>query len=367
MNKIKITKNKGKTKVTYTARIQVNGERRNITRSSKKEVEKAVKEMYNQTEHGIVAVQQKPKEKITLNQWFELWIREYKELTVKESTLECYKGTYKKHVSQSLGKMYLEDITPENLQIFFNRLIKSKNLKSSSIQRIQAIISCMFKQAFINERIEKNPCERIQRVKKGDTQEKNVLETEHEQQFLSYFKNETYKNVCIIALYTGMRANEILGLTWEHVDFEKNVIHVRYSLYYKNKNNYKLVNPKTRTSIRDIPMTKNICELLQKLKKGCSKGFVFSNGEGKPFDYHSVDRYIVRAIKKMNADGIPVEHMSLHSFRHTFSSRCVLFGMSPKVVQTVMGHSDIGLTMNLYTHCQDEQKQKEMTLLENIV
>lgn len=367
MNKINITKNKGKKKTTYTARIQINGVRRNITRSSKKEVEKAVKEMFYQVENGIVAVEEKPKEKITLNQWFEIWIREYKELTVKESSVESYKRWYLNHIYPKLGTLCLQDINAERLQRYFNELIRKANLSSSSVQYIKVIMNDILEQAFINEHIVKNPCKQVKKIKKDKPKEKNLLSLENEKQFLRYFKNETYKNVCIVALYTGMRVNEILGLTWENIDFDKKLIHVRHSLYYKNKQNYKLTPPKSSSSVRDIPMLSNVCELLQELKKDRSKGFVFQTKDNKPIDYTSINRRIGVIVERMNKDGILVEHMTMHCFRHTFATRCIKQGMTPQTLKTIMGHSTLAITMDLYAHVEIDTKQLEMLKLENII
>lgn len=365
--KINVVKNKGKKKTTYTARIQIDGVRKSITKETKKEVEKAIKEMYYQVETGleVVTVKQKPRERITLDTWFEIWIKEYKELTVKARSVDNYKRWYRNHISPMLGGKYIDDITVERLQNFFNNLSREKALSSSSIQYTQTLINNMLKQAYINERIDKNPCEHVQKVKRDKPKKKNLLNLEHEKTFFNYFNNENFKNVCVMALYTGMRANEILALKWEDIDIENKIIHVRHTLVYKNKQNYKLTSPKSETSLRDIPMTSNVYKLLQ-LKKDDSTGFVF-NEYGIPFNYNAINTELNCIIKKMNEDGIPIKHISMHSFRHTFTTRCIENGMTPKVLQTILGHADVSLTMNLYTHCQDKQKQKEMMVLENII
>lgn len=352
-------------KKSYVGRVQVDGRRQTVTSDNLKDLQKAMQKLKYELENGLY---QKPvkKERLTLNEWFNIWIKDYKSIRVKKSTLEVYKTYYKNHIKNKFGNMYIDTISVEDVQLFINRLAKS-NLKSNTIDLIIITFSNMLKQAYINERIEKNPFNHIVKPKKDEPKKKNLLDLHQEKIFLNYCDNELYKNIFVVALYTGMRVNEILGLTWANVDFNKKLIHVKHTLVYKNKNSYYLSSPKSKTSRRDIPILKNVYDILENLyQHQDANAFVF-NKNGTPLQMMSLNSYINKKVQKMQKDGINIKHLTMHSFRHTFATRCIRQGVTPQTLKTILGHSTLSMTMDLYAHVETDTKQSEMEKLEGII
>lgn len=353
-------------KKVYVGRVQVNGKRHTITKDNLKELKKAMDTLKYELENNIYNEPTK-REKTTLDIWFDIWLKDYKTIRVKQATIEIYTRIYKKHIMPSFGTSYIDEIGVEQVQRFINKLANN-NLSSNTISLVIAVFGSMLKQACINERITKNPFNHIIIPKKNEPKQKNILSLEHEKIFLSYCTDKLYKNVYVMALYTGMRVNEILGLTWNDIDFNKKLIHVRHTLKYKSKDNYYLSTPKSKTSKRDVPMLSNILTLVQEMKTNAAgaNDFVF-NQKGKPLAYVATNIHLDKILKQMQKDGINIKHLSMHSFRHTFATRCIKKGIQPNTLKVILGHSSLTMTMDLYTHVEEDTKQIEMQKLESII
>lgn len=236
----------------------------------------------------------------------------------------------------------------------------------------------MFKQAVRNGIVLKNPVELVTLPRKEEQDEMRVLSEEEQKIFLEYAKESIYYDAYVTALATGMRNGELRALRWEDLDFENKIIHVRKTLIYipKRKEKYKLDLPKTSSSVRDIPMLDNISKLLKEHRKKQieyrmmlgdkwrpQKGFenlVFTGMFGRCisstafyYDLGSIERRIQK-------DKIPFDHIYPHTLRHTFATRGLENGIPPKVMQALLGHTSISMTLDIYSHVLPDTKAKEL-------
>ena len=228
--------------------------------------------------------------------------------------------------------------------------------------------------------IQKNPVERTVMPKLEEDTEWRVLTKEEQTLFLKYCKETYYGDIFEVALATGMRNGEIRALEWSDVDFENRIIHVTGTMIYTDQK-YKKGSPKTKSSRRDIPMLDNVYRILKERRKqqlsnkmllgkewNVTDGLddlVFTTGFGGVLSGNTLKYYLNHIQELILRDEHEFEHIHVHTLRHTFATRCIENGMPPQVLKTIMGHSSLAMTMDLYSHVLPDTKAEEMKKIAN--
>lgn len=179
-------------------------------------------------------------------------------------------------------------------------------------------------------------------------------------------------NICLVSAELSIRRD---------IDYSNKVIHIRKTLVYLPTDEgmkFKMQTPKTRKSVRDIPLLENIEKILRRqyieqkkrimmmgdrwapLEEEGLNNLIFTTEYGTPIDRNMITRTLHQIVNKMNRSGISIEQFSPHAMRHSFATRCFERGIPAKVVQEVLGHSSLNMTMDLYTHVISDMKQSEM-------
>ena len=196
-------------------------------------------------------------------------------------------------------------------------------------------------------------------------------------------KDTFYYNLYVVAIDTGMRIGELIGLQWSDVDFEKKVVHVRRSLCYFRKDGkyvFEWHDTKTHNSKRTIPLTTRAMEALKKqrvrgqeilLKNAQTaqdeyKNLVFVTRNNRPTQQFIVQECMDVTTRRIQKEHPEFERFSPHCFRHTFATRAIENGMQPKSVQKLLGHGSLQLTMDLYCHVTDDTLFDEMRKMEAV-
>lgn len=194
---------------------------------------------------------------------------------------------------------------------------------------------------------------------------------EQQNLFMKYAKESYLYNLFAVMLRTGMRNGEIRGLKYTDIDRKKNVLHVQRTLKYIENIGYIEDTPKTKTSKRDIPLTPDILKLLEEqwrfwdFEITIFDRYLFCNENGEPLHSDRIQTEINRTIRKIHADGYEFERITPHVFRHTFATRAIEAGMPPQVLKTILGHSSLAMTMDLYSHVLPDTKAEEMEKIAN--
>ncbi len=331
------------------------------------ETKKRMNDLRYKLEHGMFV----QKEKMTFEQWFNIWMNEYKINCVKNSTYNSYYKYYNGTIKEKLGGYNISDIRGEHIQNLYNVMI-SKNYAVSTIKIVSTVLNGCFQQALKNGLIERNPVALAELPRQIEKKIRPVMTKEQQDIFMRYAKDSYLYNFFAVMLRTGMRSGEMRGLKYTDIDKKRKVIHVQRTLKYIEGQGYLEDTPKTRTSIRDIPLTEDTRILLERQKNFWGFGveridrYLFCNEEGRPLSRERVQSEIDRTIKRIEESGYKFPRITSHVFRHTFATRAIEGGMPPQVLKAILGHSSLAMTMDLYSHVLPDTKAKEMEKIEKV-
>lgn len=291
-----------------------------------------------------------------------------------------------------MGMKYINEIRGEHIQKLYNEL-SDQGYSNATIKLGRAILSGCLKQAVKNKLIERNPVEIADLPRQTEKKERQAMTREQQALFMEYAKESYLHNYFEVMLRTGMRSGELRGLIYARdIDKKNKVIHVQRTLKYGNVQGYKIPQnmivkkeyqekvgatfftdaPKTASSRRDIPMTAEIERCLDAqrsywgFKVDSLDRFLFCTETGDPLSKERVQSEINRIIKRIREDGYDFPHITSHVFRHTFATRAIEAGMQPQVLKTILGHSSLAMTMDLYSHVLPDTKAQEMEKIANI-
>lgn len=288
------------------------------------------------------------------------------------STKEKYSGVFKNYIEHSpIYNIKLIDLSAADIQNYYNYLIK-KGKSPSNIRTLHKIINPCIRYAYNNNRIIKNVSSSIvlpSNKKLEKSKEVKPFTLEEQFKFIEAIKDDDLEMLFLTALDTGLRQGELFALTWNDIDFENKCIKVKKS-YRKVKNidngkREEVVGPpKTKNSIRNVPIPEHLIIKLKKyrikqkaLKLKMSnlyndKNLVFCNMYGNYLDGSNVLKRFKRILKNNG-----IKEIKFHDLRHTYATRLFELGENPKTVQELLGHSDISITLDTYTHVLDDVKE----------
>lgn len=301
---------------------------------------------------------------MTLDKWFDIWLD-----TCKKNCRNSTKGSYVTHykrIQEELGWRKLTSLNLIVMQEAFNKL-KTDNARKNS----KKILVDMLNKAVDTDLLVKNVAKQINTViSKEEKKERRVLTLKETELFLKQAQGTFYENLFILALETGLRVGELSALQWEDIDFKNKVIHVRHTLCYFNKNGkyvFEMHDTKTNNGKRTIPLTAKAinslkCQKLQKQKiilKGKTakeefQNLVFVTKNNQPTQQFLINQCMQLVIQNINKAGIDFAPFTLHTLRHTFATRAIEYGMNPKILQKLLGHGTLQMTMGLYCHVTED-------------
>lgn len=376
-----IQKKNGVYEARYVDRF---GKRKSVSGKDLKDVKRRFRQAIyeNQQEINI-------KEDIKLNDWYEKWMNVYKYNVIRDNSKRHYNHIFRNHISPYLGNFYIKDITQLQIRELIKKLDK-EGYQYETKNKVRLLLLDMFNKAMIDEFVKRNPAKGIS-IKRDEEKEIRVLSVEDQSDFFDCCKGTFYDNLFCVAISTGMRVGELAALRWEDIDFENKVIRVRRTLVYQkydedDKKTFHFELPKTKTSIRDIPinrqceialkkqyMQKNVVKMKAPVEKKVDEQFgdlLFTTKFNTPLNSQIVCDAIKKIVDEVNLTRDITEEMevfSAHCFRHSFATRCFEGGIKPKTVQKYLGHATLQMTMDLYTSVLKEHQMSEMEKLDEVL
>ena len=326
---------------------------------------------------------------MTVEMWFENWITSYKEGIVAQNTIKNYKNRYNINIKNAIGNMQLNEVKQIHCQKILNKMSDSGRYSQGTIELCKTTLHALFKDAVESNYLLKNPAEGLKMrrltLEEMEDNERRVLSREEQKTFLKYAEGTYYYNAYCFALETGLRVGEIGALSDEDIDFEAKCLHVRHTLLYdKNKGGFYIGLPKSRHSIRIVPLTDAAVAALERQKTLMAKAkakstnwnsdwdkLIFRSNNGNPVGASTYRGMIARIVANINLDRqikskeegseyVEFEAMGMHTLRHSFATRAIENGVNPKSLQKILGHSTLSITMDLYVHVLDDQIFLEM-------
>ena len=303
--------------------------------------------------------------------WLLEWLENYVKPTAKHRTFIRYGEILENHVISDIGDLELAEITPYVLQCYVTRLLNTGNLKngkglsSNSVNAIITVIQTSLKTAYMLGLSEQYIGDKIKRPKASEKviDSLSLAEQKRIEEYIieKLEKEKTQYFGILLCLYTGLRLGELLALEWNDVDFVKNEIYVNKTCHYL-KNSQGLFartigTPKTKSSIRTVPLPKQLTPYLRIVKKKSRSTHIVSNGENL-ISIRSYQRTFSALLRRLN-----ISHRGFHSLRHTFATRALECGMDVKTLSEILGHKSPTITLNRYAHSLTDHKKEMMNRL----
>lgn len=317
---------------------------------------------------------------MTVDAWFNRWLKDVVGNRAP-NTLRNYRERYEHNVQPFIGSMLLRDVKPMDCQMILNAM--ESDYAGSTIRQTYMTMGTFFKSAKDNGFIDRHPMDGVRYTKPvRAVDDIHFLTVAEQKQFLDAAKHSHNYAQYALILETGLRTGEMIGLTWDAIDWEKHTLTVNKTLEYRHKQGvWRAGPPKTESSYRTIPLTDTAYDILREIydtreyrkeskdlstvltfmdrktgqkRKLVMRDLVFINWRtGMPAKNSSYDTHLYKL-----CDDAGIERFCMHALRHTYATRAIESGMQPKVLQKLLGHASITTTMNRYVHVTDDSMKK---------
>ena len=351
-------------------RFTVDGKRYSVYGRTSKDIQKKEQELRQQIQQGLYM----DNRNITLDQYFKEW-KVAKRGSVKPNTIRAYSCFYNNHISPVLGKKKVQKIERREV-LKLQRAIKDHK-SANTANRVVVVLNILLKDAVRDEIIIKNPAESIKPLKISDNARDTIHRalTEEEQAcFMEELKSDHYYSFIAFLLCTGMRTGEAAALTWSDIDYKQNVIHITKTGTLSENGEQVIGAPKSKAGMRDIPMNDTIKTVLRDHRERfygdmlpMGNLLVFTSIYDKMIRSKAVNDAIHDALERLDKKlekkeegGLHIEPFTAHALRDTFATRYIEQGGTPQTLKTILGHSSLAMTMDLYSHVLPNTKQEEM-------
>ncbi|WP_394276312.1 tyrosine-type recombinase/integrase [Luteococcus sp.] len=324
--------------------------RKYVSARTKAEAQQKIRELTRLAEEGRIIPGRVP----TLEAWMNRYLDEVAAPTVRPSTLNRYRQETRLYIVPNLGRVKLDKLTPQHISDFYRTMLK--RLAAGSVRRLHALLRRALTVAVRWKIIPTNPVLSVDppSIRRAEITPWSLDETKS---FLTFVENRPMAARWQLGVALGMRQGEVLGLSWSDIDFEGRTLRISKALQYQPGAGLRLVEPKTAQSRRTVALPDHVVTSLEKHREDqevqrqtagdswIETGLVFTTSHGTPYsprnDYRTFKTLVAQA-------GLP--EIRLHDLRHTAASNMLTRGVQARVVMETLGHSQISLTMNTYSH-----------------
>ena len=353
----------GKQKNLYSWRLELH-DKLPAGRRKCKSLREMEKELQLQQFQGI------RQENMTVVELVERYLT-IRDVSLKKTTRTNHQTALNLLKKETFGQKQIGSVTMSETKIFFLQL-QEKGKRFVTIRSIRGILRPAFQMAVDDNLILKNPIDfPLCSVVINDSVTREAISKKDMMRFLRFVEHD-------ILFHTGMRISEFCGLTVKDINMKERKINIDHQLIRWSDMQYGIESTKTNAGTRQIPMTEDVYQCFKKIlanRKGRRvepvidgyRGFLYMDKNGKPMVGMHWEKYFQHAVDKYNSlFKVPLPKITPHVCRHTYCSNMALAGMNPKTLQYLMGHSDIGVTLNTYTHLKyDDAREEVQKMTEN--
>lgn len=300
---------------------------------------------------------------------------------VRQSTRTGYVTVQRVLAKEPFGQKKIRSIKTSDAKLFLIKLQQEDGKSYSSIHNIRGVLRPAFQMAVDDDILVKNPFGfQLAGVVVNDSVTREAISREQMRKFLKFVHDDVcyckYYEVVYILFHTGMRISEFCGLTLKDIDLENRTVNIDHQLQRTCDMRYIIEETKTEAGKRKIPITEDVAQMFQaiiedreppKLEKVIDghTGFLFYDDDGNPLVAMHWQHRFNRMVGRYNdIYRVQMPNITPHVCRHTYCSNMAKSGMNPKTLQYLMGHSDISVTMNVYTHISFDDAEEELKRME---
>ncbi len=334
---------------------------------TEKEAIKKARQAINEKEQGTLATGRQRK----LKSYLEEWLEEVHKPSIRSTTYIVHSMVMHKHIVPVIGHLYVQKLTPQHVQSLYTQKMGDEHLSPGSVRNIHLILHKAMANAVRWNLVSRNVCDLVSPPRQVK-HEMRTLDREQAQHLLNVAKGDRLEALLTLAITTGMRLGELAGLRWADVDLERGNLQIRNIVSFRGKR-YIEGEPKTAKGRRSIVLPSFVIDVLIEHKKEQevlrqemgtaweNRDLVFSNVLGG-FLAESSLRYHFH--KLLKSAGLP--RMRFHDLRHSAATILLGMGVHPKVVQELLGHSSIAMTMDTYSHVLPSMQKEAMGKMNDV-
>jgi len=327
-----------------------NHKRKTFYGRTRKDVQEQLKIALREQQQGTLVTS--PQQSVA--QYLQQWLENHRS-GVRLRTYEWYEQLVRLHLVPAIGRIPLQKLTPQQVQSLYTQKLQ-EGLSRTTVNTLHAMLHKALEDALRWNLVARNVCDAVTPPRR-DRYEIQPFSIEQAQRFLSAAKGHSLEALFVLAVSTGMRRGELLAVKWQDIDFSTCTLHVRRIFTRSKGNRYIEAEPKTEKSRRSIVLPALVVDLLsqQRMKQAQAKmeagaawqehDLVFSTSMGTPLNPSKVIDRFKSLLKKADLPGI-----RFHDLRHSAASILLGMGIHPKVVQELLGHNQISMTMDIYSH-----------------
>ncbi len=346
-----------------------------------KELDEKLRTIRNELDHNIQS------NKNSFRVFFSDWLFDIKFVEIKPSTKSKYESVYRNHIKNSeISDIKIKELTSKDVQIFYNNLIKKGN-SVTLVKTIHKLISPCIKYAYNNDFLIKDFTGSIKVPKETEANKLNKKDSvipftlEEQKEFIKAIKGNKFEVLFLTALNSGLREGELLALTWDDINFKEKYINVNKNLGVvtdvskegRGESALEVQTPKTQKGKRKVDIPDFLITILKKYKKEqlqnrlqlankyTNNNLVFCDEYG---NYLNRDKIVYRFKNVLKENNIKIR--KFHDLRHTYATRLFELDEKARTVQELLGHSDVSVTLNTYTHVLDNMKEKAASKLNDL-
>jgi integrase len=342
----------------YTVQTLTGPKRKTLYGKTRREVDEKLTAAKADRDRGLLF----DADSLTVGRYLERWLADSVRDTVKAITYESYERLMRLHLVPTLGRMKLKNLTPTHVRGLYRDKLDS-GLSPSSVQRIHALLHKALTQAVNDGLIPRNVTDPVKPPRQS-RKEMKTLTPEQAHLFLEAAKDDRLGALYIVAIHTGLRQGELFGISWDDIDLEAGTLSVHRTLSGA-KGGPKFTTPKNNRT-RRVRLTPQAAEALRDHRKRQLEermslaglwqdhGLVFCSTVGTPLSRHNVHKRSFKPL--LERAGLP-HTFRFHDLRHTFATLMASSGGHAKVVQEMLGHASINITLDLYSHVLPDMQE----------